>query len=134
LIFLPKSLIIQINYDMIKFYGGSFWGKNNLNNPGSLDWVLEAIQYPIFGNDQYPSFVEKAAILSWIINEGHVFYDGNKRTSQMCLLLFVKANGYKLIASNDELLNISLLIATNKTNKFFYKDYVQWLKERVSTK
>lgn len=119
---------------MINLYGGSFWGTTNLNNPYSLDWVLDAIQFPIFGNDQYPSFHEKAAILSWIINEGHVFNDGNKRTSNMCLLLFLRVNGFQLGASNDELVNTSILIATSKTSNYSYKDYVQWLKERIVNK
>jgi death-on-curing protein len=119
---------------MISRYGGAYFGTDNLVNSSSINWVLDAIRYPIFGNDQYPSFHEKGAILSWIINEGHVFNDGNKRTSNMCLLLFLRVNGFQLIASNDELVNVSILIATSKISNYSYKDYVQWLKERIVNK
>jgi death-on-curing protein len=120
-------MIIQINREMIIRFGGTYLGTDNLHNGESLDWVLEAIQYPIFDNDQYPTIPMKAAILSWIINEGHVFHDGNKRTSIMCAMLFLETNGYKLLASQKELSDISLLIADNKNNGFSFKDYVAWV-------
>ena len=116
---------------MISRYGGSFFGNDNLNNPGSLDWVLEAIQYPIFGADQYPVLAQKTAILSWIINEGHVFYDGNKRTSTMSAMLFLIANGHALEATPRELIEIAESIAMCKTSGFTFKEYVAWIKERL---
>jgi len=131
LIFLSKERIIELNYTMISKYGGSYFGENNLNNSGSLDWVLEAIQYPIFGNDLYPTLVQKASILSWIINEGHIFYDGNKRTSNIVLLIFLFFNGYTLQASKDELIQISKLIATCKTSNYSLEEYISWIEDRL---
>lgn len=129
--FLSKELIIQINHEMISKYGGLFLGENNLKNPGSLDWVLEAIQYPIFGIDQYPTIISKAAQLGWIINEGHVFHDGNKRTSSMSVLLFLVANDVLLKASTSEFLDISERIATCQTCGFTIEDYVKWIREHI---
>lgn len=129
--FLSKELIIQINREMISKYGGLFLGDDNLNNPGSLDWVLEAIQYPIFGIDQYPTLINKAAQLGWIINGGHVFHDGNKRTSNMSVLLFLVGNGFVIKTSIKDFIDVSEKIATCQTCGFTIENYTKWLEEHV---
>lgn len=112
---------------MIDKYGGDFFGEHNLKFPGSLDWVLEAIQNELFGFDQYPTLVDKAAQLGWIINEGHVFHDGNKRTSNMSVLLFLSANGFGIDATKEEYIDVSLKIADCKTFGYTIEDYKNWL-------
>lgn len=134
LIFLTREQIIQVNFELITRYGGFFMGKDNLRCPGSLDWVLVAIQYPIFNVDQYPSIAQKGAILSWIINEGHVFNDGNKRTSTFAFLLFLRLNHYSVNATQEELLEISERIAKNKTCSYSYDDYASWVKNKLIQK
>jgi death on curing protein len=125
--FLSKEMIIEINREMINRYGGMFRGKDNLKYPESLDWVLDAIQYPIFGIDHYPTLVRKAAQLGWIINEGHVFHDGNKRTSNMSVLLFLVANDFVIKTKTEDFIEISEKIATCKICGFTIEDYVFWL-------
>jgi len=124
-------MIIQINRQMITKYGGLFVGKDNLKNPGSLDWVLDAIQYPIFGCDKYPSLLHKAAQLGWIINAGHVFNDGNKRTSNMSVLLFLAANDLRVIAKIEEFIDVSEKIATCKTSGYKVENYLLWLERHI---
>jgi len=134
LIFPTLDQIVDLNQELINRYGGFHNGLDNLRNRGSLEWVLEAIQYPLFENQIYPSIIEKAAILSWTINEGHVFHDGNKRTSVFIMLQFLRINGYQYISSTAELRDISKIIATSKQNKFTYQDYIEWVKNRVQPK
>lgn len=129
--FLTKEQILQLNRELISRYGGKFSEPDNLCNSGSLDWVLEAIQYPVFDVDNYPTIAHKAAILNWIINEGHVFVDGNKRTSNMATILFLTINGYKLNATNDELILVSEKIATCKTCNYSFEEYLRWVEERL---
>lgn len=116
---------------MITKYGGLFVGEDNLKYPGSLDWVLEAIQYPIVGFDQYPTLIHKAAQLGWIINEGHVFNDGNKRTSNMSVLLFLAANDFGIIAKTEDFIEVSEKIATCKTSGYTVENYILWLEEHL---
>ena len=134
MIFPSKQLIIDLNRDLIKNYGGYFEGEDNLENPSSLDWVLEAIQYPIFGYDKYPSISKKAAVLGWIINTGHVFYDGNKRTSTMAILIFLSANGFALNSSKEELIQIAERISKYKETNFSLDEYTLWIEERIVLK
>ena len=85
LIFPSRELIIRHNHRVVLETTGSFFPPDNLINPGSLDWVLNAIQHPIFGIDPYPGLISKAALLAWTIINDHIFYDGNKRTGMYVL-------------------------------------------------
>lgn len=115
---------------MIHRFGGIFEGFDNLKNPGSLDWVLDAIQYPIFDIDRFPTIFQKAAQLGWIINEGHVFHDGNKRTSTMAVMIFMNVNNYAIEATENEFIEISERVATCKISGFTFDGYVSWIEER----
>jgi death-on-curing protein len=63
-----------------------------MRNRASLQYILTAIEYPIFGYHLYPTLVEKASALAWWIIEGHVFYDGNKRTGMQSAILLLELN------------------------------------------
>jgi death on curing protein len=110
-IFPTREDIIRLNRRHIEKARNFFIEPNNLRNSGSLEWVLEAIQYPLFGVDPYPTFAEKAAILAWIIIDSHVFHDGNKITGMSVLDIFIRQNYYQLNASNDEIVEVALKIA-----------------------
>lgn len=131
LIFLSIEQIIEFNHDLITEFGGIFWGDDNLKNPGSLEWVLDRIQYPLFGIDTYPSIAQKAALLGWFINEGHVFHDGNKRTSTFAVLVFLAINFYSLNATFDELIEISERIANCKISFYSLEEYISWIEDRI---
>jgi death-on-curing protein len=110
--------------------GGEFFPPENLINSGSLEWVLDAIQYPLFGIDHYPTIVEKAAILAWTIIEGHVFFDGCKRTGMSTLDGFLRLNGCSLNASNDEVVEAACEVAKAHTGEgYSYEQFVHWIQE-----
>jgi death-on-curing protein len=129
--FPSRENIININNYHIEHTGGFHQGIDNLLNPGSLEWVLDTIQYPLFGVNRYPTMVEKAALLTWIIIAEHVFYDGNKRTGISALKIFLKVNGYNIKASNDELIEISLRIAGGIDGFYSLEDFTQWIRSKL---
>ncbi len=47
-----------------------------------------------FGQDAYPTLMDKAAALLHSLAYHHLFMDGNKRTATRALVLFLAANGY----------------------------------------
>jgi death-on-curing protein len=132
LIFPTRDDIVRLNRSLISRTKGLFVEPDNLLNVSSLEWVLEAIQGPLFGFERYPTFVEKAAILAWTIIRGHVFWDGNKRTGMATLEVFIESNRYRLIASNDEMTKVALRIADAKSNREYeFRDFVEWVKTRL---
>lgn len=48
-----------------------------------------------FGQDAYPTLMDKAAALLHSLAYHHLFMDGNKRTATRALVLFLDANGYE---------------------------------------
>lgn len=131
IIFLTVERIVKVNHYHIQKTKGLYVGPNNLRTPGSLEWVVNAIRYPLFGVDPYPTIEEKAAQLGWVIIDGHVFHDGNKRTGMSVMIGFLKANGYQLTASDDELIEIALKIANRSNTGYSVQDLAAWLGERI---
>lgn len=128
--------IVNLNRAHLARSGGEFTPPDNLLNPGSLEWVLEAIQHPLFGTDRYPSVEEKAAALAWIIIDRHVFYDGNKRTGMSALIIFGEANGYSFQAPDDEIVEAALQIAHTDADGshegYSFEVFVEWVRKNVS--
>lgn len=134
IIFPTVDDIVDINQYHINTTGGLNNGLDNLRSRGSLEWVLDAIQYPLFGQDLYPTIVEKAAILSWVISADHVFFDGNNRTAGSILLIFLETNGYKLAASYDEFVIVMKQISYNTNKNFTINIFTEWIREKLVLK
>ncbi len=94
--YLIKEDIVLINKMTAKRHGGNFVPPFNFHNEGSLDYLLEAVQGEMFGQELYPEIADKAAFYMHSIVANHVFQDGNKRTGLEAALLFLKLNGYQL--------------------------------------
>ena len=121
--------VVEINRRMVSKFGGIFFeGDDNLANPGSLDYVLEEINGFLFGEELYPDFLQKAALIGWRIIAGHIFHDGNKRTGMEACRLFLDLNGYKMLM-DFEVVTVSIQIALNGID---FDPFVEWLRQRTS--
>ena len=126
--FLEVEDVIEINRRMVLTYGGFFVeGDDNLANPGSLKYILEAVQGSFFGHDPYPSLIEKAAALAWQIITVHVFHDGNKRTGMEACRLMLDLNGFTM-KMDGEVIDVAIWISEGQIS---FGDLVQWLEARV---
>jgi len=126
--FLEVEDVIEINRRMVLTYGGFFVeGDDNLANPGSLKYILEAVQGSFFGHDPYPSLIEKAAALAWQIITVHVFHDGNKRTGMEACRLVLDLNGFTM-KMDGEVIDVAIWISEEQIS---FGDLVQWLEARV---
>lgn len=73
------------------------------------------------GKYLYPSFVNKAAILFYLMIKNHPFQNGNKRIAITTLLTFLHINNKWLEVDHTTLLNFSLWIAQSPSE---YKEQV----------
>ncbi len=55
------------------------------------------------GNDFYPEFHVKAAVLGWHLVKNHPLPDGNKRAGFIAMVEFVERNGHTWIAPASDL-------------------------------
>jgi death-on-curing protein len=125
--------VIKINRYIIRNYGGrDFQEPDNLQNPNTLIWTLNFIQDSVvYGIDQYPTIGQKAALLAWNINTGHVFYDGNKRTSTIASTIFLEVNGFYLNTTDNEIIRIALAVANKNSTQITFIDFCEWYLQRV---
>ena len=91
--------IILINEETIAAHGGNFTPPENTLHPESLHYVIESVSAELFGQPLYPTLADKAAVYMYNIISNHIFTDGNKRTGLEAALLFLRANGHTIDAS-----------------------------------
>lgn len=79
--------------------------------------AIERPQLNVFKKELYPDLWQKAAVLVQAIVQEHPFHNGNKRTAFAALDLFLRINGYELVLSNDEGIELMVQLATHKELK-----------------
>lgn len=67
-----------------------------------------------FGQEAYPTFMEKAAALMHSMAAHHLFFDGNKRTATMVTTWFLERNNLLPTWSAQEIYDFVLEVAQNK--------------------
>ncbi|WP_242334274.1 type II toxin-antitoxin system death-on-curing family toxin [Limosilactobacillus urinaemulieris] len=97
--YLTKAEIIMVNQQVLARTGQSFRG---IQYPEGLSIIIEQPRMIVFNRELYPSLWLKAAYIVQKITKKHIFIDGNKRTAYLCLLLFLRKNGWTLKLSADE--------------------------------
>ena len=65
------------------------------------------------GDELYPDVFSKAAALLDSLVNNHPFVDGNKRTGITSTGLFLRLNGWKIIASSEELEEFVMKVASS---------------------
>jgi len=82
-----------------------------------LDSALHAPQASFAGQELYPQFIDKAAILTVRIAKNHPLPDGNKRLAWTCCNMFLMVNGYRLDVPTDPAVEIMLAVASGELDE-----------------
>ncbi len=94
--YLLKEDIILINRKTIERHGGNFVPPFNFLHEEPLDYLIEAVQAKMFGEEIYPTVSDKAGLYMFNTISNHIFQDGNKRSGLGSALLFLRMNSYSL--------------------------------------
>lgn len=116
--------VLDIHSRMIELTGGS----SGLRDRNRLESAVMSPQQTFDQMELYPTIIEKAAILGFSIISNHPFVDGNKRTGQHVMEVFLNLNGYSLSSTIDEDEAAILAIASSQWRK---ENLIQWLEEHV---
>lgn len=122
--YLNLDELLIIHLEVIQAFGGSF-GVLDLEK---LESCLRVPQQTMFGNDLYPDLASKAAIMFLLLIKNHPFRDGNKRTATLAMLDLLERNGYTLDATNDELYQFTMNVATSVLDK---DQITNWIRSRL---
>jgi death-on-curing protein len=109
--------ICDVNRRMIEQSGGIHIPPNNLRNRNSLEYILDAIKYEIFGDQLFLTLEEKAAALAYGIIRSHVFVDGNKRTALHIAWEFLASNGVEVDLHDESIINLVVRVAEGNSDR-----------------
>jgi death-on-curing protein len=89
----------------------SLGGEHGLRDVDALAAAVTRPQAMVKGNELYPDLYVKAAALMEDLVLNPPFRDGNRRTNIAAAALFLRGNGQRLTATNDELEHFSRYVA-----------------------
>ncbi len=114
------EVIVAIHNRQLAEHGGG----TGLRDKGLLESALNAPKTKF--HYEQSSIEACAACYAFSIAKNHPFVDGNKRTAYICMLLFLKLNGYELEATTEEKIKIMLNLAAGNVDQ---SELSEWLKK-----
>ena len=110
--YLSAEQILFIHARLIEETGGS----HGVRDLGMLLSAIGRPQASFDDQDLYLDSFSKAAALMESLIRNHPFVDGNKRTGITAAGLFLRRNGYRLTATNADVIAITMKIAQSQSN------------------
>lgn len=104
---LTKEQVVSIHSSLIKASGGT----DGVRDEGLLESALESPFQTFDGHDLYPSIIQKAARIGYLLVSNHPFIDGNKRIGIHIMLVFLAINGIDISCTQEDLIKIGLSLA-----------------------
>lgn len=122
--YLTVEQVLFLHARLIEETGGS----HGIRDIGLLESAVARPQATFGGEELYPDVFSKAAALMHSFISNHPFIDGNKRTGIAGAVLFLRANGFVLEASNPELETFALRVARRDLD---VPGAARWLREHT---
>lgn len=119
--------LYDINRYLVEEFGGMGVGFKDENLAESL--VVQIYQ-EVFGKVLYPTVEDKISHIVFSIIANHIFLDGNRRTGASVLEKLCEDNNLNLSYTEDELIELVLLIAQSKVNREYIRDWILERKDR----
>jgi death-on-curing family protein len=92
--------------------GGDPVAANEYRSRGLLSSATARPFHSAFGRDAYSTVIEKAAALFHSLISNHPFHNGNKRTAVLAFDIFLVANGYFGLLTNDRMYKLAAKTAS----------------------
>ncbi|HEX2792574.1 MAG TPA: type II toxin-antitoxin system death-on-curing family toxin [Candidatus Paceibacterota bacterium] len=124
LIYLTREQLELIHAGVLAKSAGLFGTREH----GVLLGLEDSPRQEVFGKELYPTIFHKAAVYARTIITQHPFLDGNKRTGIMAALTFLDVNGHTITASDDDVFDEALAIATQKPE---IEEIAAWLESHT---
>jgi death-on-curing protein len=122
-LFLTLDEALAIHAHQIARYGGAL----GVRDQGLLESALAMPAATFAGEYLHPSLPEQAAAYLFHLVKNHPFVDGNKRVGLACSFVFLRLNGIRVRATDDDLVDIVMGVAEGRRSK---ADIAVFLRER----
>lgn len=111
--FLTLDEALAIHAHQIARYGGAL----GVRDRGPLESALAMPAATFAGDYLHPSLPEQAAAYLFHLVKNDPFVDGNKRVGLACSLAFLRLNGIRVRATDDDLVDIVMGVAEGRRSK-----------------
>lgn len=120
-IYLSSAMLFELVDEVLP---GSSWRDKGLVESAAVRPMAE-----YGGIEVYPTIHEKAAALTLSLVTNHPLLDGNKRLGFMGLAVFLRINGYRLIANDDSAYSFIIKIAVGELREI--DEAAKWIKQNI---
>ncbi|RFU66809.1 type II toxin-antitoxin system death-on-curing family toxin [Bacillus sp. V59.32b] len=112
----------------------------NLYTPGEMMGVKDykllesAVNRPkqsAFGEDAYPTIIEKAAALYESVAKNHAFHNANKRTAFAGLYMFLGLNGFHLKVHPKQAEDFTVRMVADKESPVSFDEVCDWIETYI---
>jgi death-on-curing protein len=111
--FLGLDEVLRLHVDQIERYGGA----EGVRDLGLLESAVAAPEASFDGVYLHATLPEMAAAYLFHLAQNHPFIDGNKRAATAAMIMFLYLNELALECTEDELVDLTLGIASGKVTK-----------------
>ncbi len=101
----------------------TFGGLSGILDDGKLESAVFRAQN-LSNYNQDATLYDLAAAIGWDIANNHPFVDGNKRTAFVVMAVFLEINGIMITASEVDVVNIMLAVASNRISQEQLSDWL----------
>lgn len=120
--YLSESQIIEINRRAIELYSSK--EPIGVVDSNALNMIVEQPKQHVFGEEEYPTIIDKAAFIYQRLVLKHVFINANKRTAFYALNIFLEMNNHTLEVVTDEAVAFTVKIATDTLSDTEVKEWI----------
>ncbi len=111
--FLGLDEVLAIHRDQVERYGHAA----GVRDLGLLESAVAAPETPFDGAYLHGTLPEMAAAYLYHLAQNRAFLDGNKRVAAASMFLFLYVNDLELECTEDELVGVTLGVASGKVTK-----------------
>jgi death-on-curing family protein len=108
-------------------------GALGVKNRGLLESAVGRPFQSAFGQDLYPTVIDKAAALFHSLVANHPFHDGNKRTAVVSLQHFLLANGFLPSLSNQDFYELAKSTASYREREVSHDEALDEIRKKLTT-
>lgn len=121
---LAKKALLLLHEESITFFGGGA----GLRDEGLLD---SALARPVnqFLYRPESTLAELAAAYGYGLARNHAFVDGNKRVAFLAMGLFLRCNGYRLVAKQVDAIRVVMSLAAGEVTE---QDLAVWITQNAT--
>jgi death-on-curing protein len=124
IVFMTIEQVLEIHSRTLEAHGGA----PGLRSRALLESAVFQPQQSAFGEDAYPTLLEKGVAYGVGLIKNHPFVDGNKRAGFACMATFLFLNGFRIAASAEEVERIVVGVAAGTTDR---EALLSWVEQHV---